>query len=82
MIGEFEVRRHAAFALEPAQERHTDQLTFQVITPVVIDARQVLAIAELIANQQRTAMGASVDEGVDAAVIGSGDNDGRVTDER
>ena len=80
VLGHFEVFGHAALAFKAAQERHTDQVALQVVAPVVVDAGEILGVAQLVAYQQRAAMRASVNKCMDLTIVAAHRDHRRVAD--
>ena len=72
----------AAHARHAAAVGHADQLAARVVGPLVIDAAVLAGVAAGLALHRGAAMGAAVDEGVQAAVLGAADDDRRVAHER
>ena len=82
MLLGIEVGGIAAHARHAAAVGHADQLAARVVGPLVIDASVLAGVAARLALHRGAAMGAAVDEGVQAAVLGAADDDRRVAHER
>src|SRR3989441_1000374 len=61
------VGRHAAFALYAATKRHRGEVAAQVVSPVVIDAGDLLRVAAVRQTKERAAVRAAVLEAADGA---------------
>src|SRR5215469_3500629 len=79
VLGQYEIRAHAALALHATAERHGLQVPAQVIGPLVVRANKHLQIARQFTAELGGAMGAAVLEHRDAAVFGSGNDNRRRT---
>src|SRR6202000_1791467 len=76
MLLHAEALGHAALALDAILEGDAAQIALPVIGPGVIDAAEILfALAVIVETDQRAAMGATVLERIDLAVIVAGDDD-------
>src|SRR5487761_241648 len=81
VVGELEIGRHAALAVDAALEGDRGQVAFQIVGPAVIDTTHPCAVARLLVADERAAMRAAVLESVDTAVRVACDDDGHVADE-
>ena len=82
VVGDLEIRRHAALALDALLEGHARQVALQIIGPGVVDAGEALGCLALVVEaDQRAAMGAAVLEGVDLARPVARDHHGGVAHE-
>jgi hypothetical protein len=82
MVLGIEVRRIAAHARHAAAVGDAHQVAARIVGPLVIDAAVLAGVAAGLALHGRAAMGATIDEGMQAAVLGAADDDRRVADER
>src|SRR3546814_615743 len=71
---------HATLAAHAAQEGHAVELPLQVVVPLVVNALQAAGVAVALLTHQRAAVRAAVLHDMDAAVLRSGDDDGRQPD--
>src|SRR5262249_59782221 len=75
VLRDVEILRHAAFAGEAALEGDRGQRAFQIVSPGVIDAGELLAVAMRLDAQHRALMGTAIDEGIDVSVLIAADDD-------
>ena len=76
-----EIRRHPAFAFETTNKGDAGEITRPVVTPVVINTREVVRIAAKVTHQKRAAVGTPIDKGVEATVLAAVKDDRRIADE-
>ena len=63
-----EVGRHAALAIDALRKRRTEHIAFEVVTPRVVGADEILGASFVLEREQRSAVCATVLKGVDAAI--------------
>src|SRR5215469_2508977 len=80
MVGGLEPGSIATLAFEPAAERDADQIAFEIIAPLMIDADVSGGVAAHFSAYQCAAMGAAIYKGMDRAVASAGDHDRSVAD--
>ena len=81
MFRQIETFWHATFASNAGAKRHTAQLPFQIICPLVVDALQAPRIAASFAAYECAAMSATVLHDIDVAVVVPRDEHGCLADE-
>ena len=69
MVGLVEIIRHPALAMDPALERHTDQIASEIVAPTVVDAGVIGRIAVVLTPHGCAAMRATINKAVNRAVI-------------
>ena len=57
-----------AVAAHAAHQRHAEQAAVEVVRPLMVRAREVVAVAEILAAKRRATMRADVLDDVDPAV--------------
>ena len=72
------VFRHAANSGDPSFKRDPNQITAEVVAPVVINTGVVGRVAAAIPNDERAAVGAAVNECVQRAIFGTIDDHGGI----
>ena len=82
MLGLAERGGHAAFAANAFFKSHRSEIAVQAVTPIVVDAHELVDLAPLVQDQRRSLMGAPVDHRADITVLVAHDNDGGVADMR
>ena len=75
MVLELEIVGHAALILDPAAEGYGGKHALEVVGPLVIGAGELLGVAVFAVAESRAAMGATVDQDVDAALHVANDDD-------
>ena len=80
MLALVETFRHSPLVLDAAFERHADELPFEVVTPVVVDAGMHAALTAGLTNQCRAAVGTAIDESVQRTVVVTVDDHRGITE--
>jgi hypothetical protein len=76
-----EVRRHPAFALETTNKGNANEIAGLVVTPVVVDAGEVVGVAAEVTYQKRAAVRTPIDECVENPVAAAVNHNRGVADE-
>src|SRR5690242_11093361 len=75
VLVETEALGHSALTRNAPAERDALEVTFEVVTPGVIDTGQILSAAAALEADKVAAMGAAVKHGMDFAVMPAGNDD-------
>src|SRR5437763_4628024 len=75
-----EVARHAALAANPALERDANQITLQIVGPLVIRTDEFVSAAGQLATEFRRPMRAAILHDADGAILRARHNHGRGPD--
>src|SRR5262249_11146698 len=78
VLFEAETRRHAALAGDAAAKGDAIEVAFEIVTPGMVDAGQVVGMAASLQADEVAAMSAAVNHRVDLAVVPAGDDDRRL----
>src|SRR2546421_786360 len=76
MIPRIEIRRHTALLLDAAPERYTDQISLEVIGPLMVGTHELLGGAEMLLTELYAPVGATILDNVDRAFLVSHHDDG------